>query len=130
MKKILIIEDNIDILENTAEILEIYNYQVFTAINGKEGIEMAIKTKPDIILCDIMMPEMDGYAVLSTLQKNAELNQTPFIFLSAKTDGSDLRKGMQLGANDYILKPFNTVDLLNAIENRIRKVDGTYNIGL
>lgn len=123
MKKVLVIEDNKDILDNTAEILELSNYHVITALNGKIGIEQAIKTKPDLILCDIMMPELDGYGVLHMVQKNPDLEQTPFIFLTAKTEQSEVRKGMSLGADDYITKPFDPTDLLNAVESRLKKAE-------
>ena len=123
MKKVLVIEDNQDIRENTAEILELSNYSVTTASNGKEGVEQARLHKPDLILCDIMMPELDGYGVLHMIQKNPELQQTPFIFLTAKTEQSDMRKGMSLGADDYIPKPFDPTDLLNAIESRLKKAE-------
>ena len=123
MKKILIIEDNEDILENTAEILEMSHYEVITAPNGRIGVEKALATKPDLILCDIMMPELDGYGVLHIVQKNPDTEQTPFIFLTAKTEQKDVRKGMALGADDYIVKPFDTTDLLNAIEGRMKKAD-------
>src|SRR5687767_7528217 len=112
MKKVLVIEDNNDIRENTAEILELSNYLVATASNGKEGVEQARLHRPDIILCDIMMPELDGYGVLHMIQKNPDLQQTPFIFLTAKTEQSEMRKGMSLGADDYIPKPFDPTDLL------------------
>lgn len=121
MKKILVIEDNRDILENTAEILELSSYRVLTAPNGRIGLEQALKNKPDLILCDIMMPELDGYAVLHMIQKSPELEETPFIFLTAKTEQSDVRKGMTLGADDYITKPFDPADLLKTIESRLRK---------
>jgi DNA-binding response OmpR family regulator len=123
MKKILVIEDNKDILENTTEILELSNYQVLEASNGKEGVEKAIADKPDLILCDIMMPEIDGYGVLHMVQKNPDLQHTPFIFLTAMTEKEEVRKGMSLGADDYITKPFDPTDLLNAIESRLRKSD-------
>jgi DNA-binding response OmpR family regulator len=123
MKKVLVIEDNADILENTAEILELSNYQVFTAINGKVGVEQAIAHKPDIILCDIMMPELDGYGVLHVMQKNPDLQNIPFIFLTARSEPSEIRKAMSLGADDYIPKPFDPTDLLNTIEGRLRKAD-------
>ena len=115
MKKVLVIEDNKEILENTAEILELSNYHVFTAENGKIGIERALANKPDLILCDIMMPELDGYGVLHMVQSHPELQHTPFIFLTAKTDLSEIRKGMSLGADDYIPKPFDPTDLLTAV---------------
>ena len=123
MKKILVIEDSKQILENTAELLELSNYVVYTAANGKIGVEQALANKPDLILCDIMMPELDGYGVLHMVQNNPELQSTPFIFLTAKTEQSDLRKGMSLGADDYISKPYDATDLLNAIENRLKKAD-------
>src|SRR5690349_15839565 len=106
MKKILLIEDNDDIRANTAEILELANYKMFTAANGKLGVELALKEKPDLIICDIMMPVLDGYGVLYLLHKNLEMHHIPFIFLSAKTDRTDVRKGMSMGADDYITKPF------------------------
>jgi CRP-like cAMP-binding protein/DNA-binding NarL/FixJ family response regulator len=123
MKKVLVIEDNKEILENTAEILELSNYRVFTAENGKIGIEKALVNKPDLIICDIMMPELDGYGVLHMVQNHPELQNTPFIFLTAKTDPADMRKGMSMGADDYIPKPFDPTDLLNSVEGRLRKAD-------
>src|SRR5688500_18413353 len=99
MKKILLIEDNDDIRENTAEILELANYKVVTAPDGKAGVEMALKYHPDLIICDIMMPVLDGYGVLHTLHRNRETEDTPFIFLSAKTERSEIRKGMDIGAD-------------------------------
>ena len=123
MKKILVIEDNREIRENTAEILELSHYNVVTASNGREGVEVALEQKPDLILCDIMMPELDGYGVLHIVQKNPELQRTPFIFLSAKTENAEVRKGMSLGADDYIPKPFDPVDLLTAIESRLKKAE-------
>ncbi|HEY8659811.1 MAG TPA: response regulator [Hanamia sp.] len=123
MKKILLIEDNEDIRENTAEILEMSNYRVFTAKDGKEGVEVALREIPDLIICDIMMPELDGYGVLHILQRNNDTRNTPFIFLTAKTERMDFRKGMELGADDYITKPFNGTELLNAAESRLKKVD-------
>lgn len=121
MKKILLIEDNADVRENTAEILALAGYDVKTAINGKVGVDLAQKEKPDLIICDIMMPELDGYGVLHILSKKDETANIPFIFLTAKTEKTDVRKGMNLGADDYLTKPFDDTDLLNAIEARIRK---------
>jgi DNA-binding response OmpR family regulator len=120
-KKILIIEDNPEVRENTDEILELAGYHVITAPNGKIGVELAQKEKPDLIICDIMMPELDGYGVLHILNKNPETAGIPFIFLTAKTEKTDIRKGMNLGADDYLTKPFDDTDLLNAIEARLRK---------
>lgn len=123
MKKILLIEDNDEIRENTAEILELANYKVVTAANGKLGIETALAEVPDLIVCDIMMPVLDGYGVLHALHKNDSVKNIPFIFLTAKTERGDLRKGMELGADDYITKPFSGTELLNAIEGRLKKAD-------
>lgn len=121
MKKILLIEDNADVRENTSEILSLANYEVLVAENGRIGIEMAQREKPDLIICDIMMPELDGYGVLHILSKNEQTAAIPFIFLTAKTEKTDIRKGMNLGADDYLTKPFDDTDLLNAIEARFRK---------
>ena len=121
MKSVLIIEDNNDIRENTAEILELAGYKTFTAENGKKGVDIASREKPAVIVCDIMMPELDGYGVLHLLRKNVETQHIPFIFLTAKTERSDFRKGMEMGADDYITKPFEDIELLNAIEVRIKK---------
>jgi CheY-like chemotaxis protein len=120
-KTILVIDDNNDIRENTAEILELAGYKTLTAENGKKGVEAATKVKPDLIVCDIMMPELDGYGVLHLLRKNADTQNIPFIFLTAKTERSDFRKGMEMGADDYVTKPFEDIELLNAIEVRLRK---------
>ena len=123
MRKILLIEDNDDIRNNTAEILELSNYEVIVAENGKTGVEKAIEHKPDLIICDIMMPVLDGYGVLHALHKNDTIKNTPFIFLTAKTERNDFRKGMELGADDYITKPFSATELLNAIDSRLNKID-------
>jgi len=124
MKKVLIIEDNDDIRENVIEILELAGYQVASANNGKAGVELAFQDIPDIILCDIMMPEMDGYGVLYMLSKRPETIAIPFIFLTAKAEHFDRRKGMEMGADDYLTKPFDDMELLNAIESRLKKKEG------
>ena len=121
MKKILLIEDNDLIRENTAEILELANYKVTTAANGKIGVEMALQQIPDLIICDIMMPVLDGYGVLHAVQKNDAIKNTPFIFLTAKTERNDFRRGMESGADDYITKPFDGTELLNAVNSRLKK---------
>jgi DNA-binding response OmpR family regulator len=121
MITILLIEDDSVLRENTAELLELSNYKVITASNGKIGVEMAKKHLPDIIVCDIMMPELDGYAALNILSKNKVTKYIPFIFLSAKTEHSDVRMGMNMGADDYITKPFTEDELLSAIESRLAK---------
>jgi CRP-like cAMP-binding protein len=118
---ILIIEDNNDIRESTAEILELTGYEVLQASHGKTGVELAQQQKPDLILCDIMMPELDGYGVLYMLSKNADTTTIPFIFLTAKAERVDFRKGMEMGADDYLTKPFDDIELLNAIESRLQK---------
>ncbi len=123
MKKILLIEDNPDVRENTAEILSLAKYKVITAVNGKEGVELARQEKPDLIICDIMMPVLDGHGALHLLSKNEETACIPFIFLTAKAERTDFRKGMEMGADDYITKPFDDVELLNAIESRLKKTD-------
>lgn len=125
MKKALIIEDNDDIREGTAEILDLAGYETFTAKNGKIGVDLANKHLPDIILCDIMMPELDGYGVLYLLQKNPQTVNIPFIFLTAKAERADMRKGMEMGADDYLTKPFDDVELFNAIESRLKKKNKT-----
>lgn len=121
MKSILLIEDDTILRENTSELLELANYQVVTAPNGKIGLEVAKNTLPDIIVCDIMMPELDGYGVLEGLAGNENTKHIPFIFLSAKTERKDVRKGMDLGADDYITKPFEEEELISAIESRLAK---------
>ncbi len=121
MKTILLIEDNDAIRENTAEILELTGYAVHTAENGKIGVEKALETKPDLVICDIMMPVLDGYGVLHIFNKNPQLSGVPFIFLTAKTERTDFRKGMELGADDYLTKPFDESELLTAIESRLNR---------
>jgi len=123
MKKILLIEDNQDVRENTSEILSLANYDVRVAENGKIGVEMAQEQRPDLIICDIMMPELDGYGVLHILSKKPATANIPFIFLTAKTEKDDIRKGMNLGADDYLTKPFDDTELLNTIEIRLKRTE-------
>ncbi|HRP54784.1 response regulator [Agriterribacter sp.] len=123
MKKILIIEDNEDIRSNTAEILELSNYKVTVAENGKAGVAKALENLPDLVICDIMMPELDGYGVLHALQKNDATKNIPFIFLTAKAERNDMRKAMDLGADDYLTKPFDGTELLNAVGSRLKKME-------
>lgn len=115
MKKILLIEDNDNILDNTAEILEMANYQVVTAKNGKQGIQLAMNGSVDLIICDIAMPEINGFDVMSFLKSQASTKNIPFIFLSARTEKADMKKAMEEGANDYICKPFDGLELLEKI---------------
>lgn len=121
MKKILLIEDNFEVRENTAEILDLSGYEVITAENGKVGVRLAQQSIPDLIICDIMMPELDGYGVLRILNQNPKTATIPFIFLTAKAEKSDFRKGMNLGADDYLTKPFQDVELMEIIEIRLKK---------
>lgn len=123
MKKILLIEDNKDVRENITEILELAGYAVTAAENGKVGVELAIKEVPDLIICDIMMPVLDGYGALHLLNKNEQTASIPFIFLTAKAERTDMRRGMEMGADDYITKPFDDIELLNAVESRLRKAE-------
>jgi DNA-binding response OmpR family regulator len=123
MKKILLIEDDVTVRENTAELLVLSEYEVITSNDGRQGSLKAQTELPDIIICDIMMPEMDGYGVLQELSENNQTANIPFIFLSAKTEHKDIRRGMDLGADDYLTKPFEEEDLLSAIESRLAKVE-------
>jgi DNA-binding response OmpR family regulator len=116
MKKILLIEDNQDVRENIADLLELANYNVATSKNGILGIKKARQFEPDIIICDIMMPELDGYGVLDLLSKDVKTACIPFIFMSAKSESSDIRMGMNMGADDYLTKPFEDVELFDAIK--------------
>lgn len=121
MKTILVIEDNEHIRENVEEILTLSDYKVLTAANGKEGVEAAQQNNPDLIICDIMMPGIDGYGVLHVLHKDPATQNIPFIFLTSKSERSDFRAAMEMGADDYITKPFAGNELLNAIESRLKK---------
>ena len=121
MKKILVIEDEPEMRRNITALLRYCHYEPVAAENGREGIEAARRASPDLILCDVMMPEMDGYDVLQALQTDASLARIPFIFLTAKGEKEDLRNGMNLGADDYLTKPVANVDLVQAIETRLRR---------
>lgn len=119
--RLLLIEDDEIIRENTSEILELADYEVHSASNGTIGVQLAKETQPDLIICDIMMPEMDGYQVLQELGSNPSTSTIPFIFLTAKTEKKEIRKGMALGADDYITKPFDEEELLAAIDGRLKR---------
>lgn len=121
MKKILILEDNLEVRENLSEILELSGYLVSMAEDGKKGVELAIAEKPDLIICDVMMPKLDGFGVLNILSKKRDTAFIPFIFLTAKAEKTDLRRGMNLGADDYITKPFFKDELLEVINTRLHK---------
>src|SRR5690349_13371613 len=114
MQTILLIEDDQGIRENTAELLEMAGYAVLTADNGDAGVKQALHTRPDLVVCDIMMPVLDGYGVLQIFNQNPQLSGVPFIFLTAKTERGEQRKGMELGADDYLTKPFVKAELLSA----------------
>ena len=122
-KKILVIEDKEEVRENIVEILELSGYKAISCENGKQGVEAAKQHQPDLILCDIMMPVLDGFGVLKILNRDSDTYHIPFIFLTARSEKMDYRKGMMLGADDYIVKPFHDVELLEAIEIRLRKSD-------
>ena len=123
MIKILIIEDNEDVRENTADILKLSGYEVSTAENGEIGLEMIRSATPDMVVCDIMMPVLDGYGVLKALNESSFTASIPFIFLTAMSEKIEMRKGMNLGADDYLTKPFTELELLDAIQCRLKKHD-------
>jgi PAS domain S-box-containing protein len=120
-KTILVIEDDQNIRESIIDLLETSNFNVISAPNGKEGLALAIEKVPDLILCDVMMPLMDGYEVIQAVRNEKTLKDVPFIFLSAKSQKTDMRKGMDLGADDYLTKPFRAQELFDAVETRIWK---------
>lgn len=121
MHKILIVEDTLAIREEVFDILMMEGYEVFEAKNGCIGFEIALKEKPDLIISDILMPEMDGFEMFKKLQKDDQTKSIPLIFLSAKGEKQDIRVGMNLGAEDYLTKPININDLISAVENKIKK---------
>jgi DNA-binding NarL/FixJ family response regulator len=121
MKKILVIEDEPQMRANLVTILKMENFQVITVTNGRDGVEAARRERPDLILCDIMMPGADGHQVLKELRESPETASIPLVFLTAKTDRADLRKGMNLGADDYLTKPITVPELRAAIEARLKR---------
>ncbi len=127
MKKILIIEDDVSIQQVITDVLENEGFATFTAQNGKAGLNLAKEILPDLIICDVMMPVMDGYEVISTLLKEKETSLIPFIFLSARVEKDNIRHGMELGADDYLTKPFKIEDLLNSVEIRLKKKEILFN---
>ncbi|MBE7497766.1 MAG: response regulator transcription factor [Verrucomicrobiaceae bacterium] len=122
-KKILIIEDQAPMRRNVALMLQMEGYETCVAENGRVGIEVARKERPDLILCDVMMPELDGYGVVQALRDDVAFANTPFIFLTAKSDRSDVRVGMNFGADDYLTKPVVRDDLLSAVQIRLARSD-------
>jgi len=121
MRRILVIEDEPEMRRNITALLRYHQYEPIEAENGRKGVELARRDKPDLILCDVMMPELDGYGVLQALQQDTGLALIPFVFLTAKGDKDDLRSGMNLGADDYLTKPVANADLVQAIEARLRR---------
>jgi DNA-binding response OmpR family regulator len=121
MKKILVIEDEENIRENIYDVLSLNNFEIFTAENGIEGLRLAKQINPDLILCDIMMPLMDGYGVLNEIKSDEKFTLTPFIFISAKSNHDDISNGMNLGAVDYLIKPFLLQDLLNIVSLKLEE---------
>lgn len=118
---ILLIEDNTEMAENISSILRLAHYRVLSANDGKTGVQLAHESRPDLILCDIMMPDLDGYTVFHILNKDPDTTNIPFIFLTAKSEKADVRYGMNLGADDYMTKPFDGHDLLKVVEVRLKK---------
>ena len=118
--KLLLIDDEKSLLQNLKQILEFENFEVVTAANGYEGLSQYEKESPDLVICDIMMPEMDGYGFIKTM-RNKGYTSTPFIFLTAKSDYDDLREGMNFGADDYLVKPVKSSQLIDAINIRLQR---------
>ena len=123
MAKVLVIEDSKDLRDDVVEMLTLEGYETVSAENGAEGVRMAREFRPDLIVCDVMMPELDGYGVLQNLRSSSDTSTIPFIFLTAKTDRMDMRHGMVLGADDYLTKPFRVKELLDSIRVRLDKIE-------
>ena len=121
MKKILVIEDEPEMRRNITALLRYYDYEPIAAENGRQGLETARREKPDLILCDVMLPELDGHSVLQAMQSDPALARIPFIFLTARGEKEDIRSGMNLGADDYLTKPVANADLVRAIEARLKR---------
>ncbi|MBV9105609.1 MAG: response regulator transcription factor [Verrucomicrobia bacterium] len=121
MRKILVIEDEVEMCRNLATILRLEKFHPLAAENGRVGIELAKRERPDLILCDVMMPELDGYGVIAALRADPETLSIPFIFLTAKGEKPDIRAGMNLGADDYLTKPVAKADLLAAVRSRLER---------
>lgn len=123
MRKVLIIEDDILLREGIRDLLSLNKFEVYTASDGVEGLKLAREVMPDIIICDIMMPRLDGYQLKEIINGDNELSVIPFIYLTAKSEMKSLREGMDLGADDYIIKPFDTSALIKVIEKKIKHYD-------
>ncbi len=121
MKKILVIEDDMNIRESLSELLETRSYQIFSSDNGRSALELIQQKLPDLIICDVMMPGMSGYEVLETIRSNASTASIPFVFLSAKVMETDREKGLRLGANSYLTKPFRSNELFEVVDKLLNK---------
>ncbi|MGZ4049591.1 MAG: response regulator [Bacteroidia bacterium] len=115
-QKILVVEDNGDIRENTTELLELSDYSVLTANNGEEGLDVALQQTPDLILCDIKMPVMNGYNLLENIRRQPSLNNSRFVFFTASCEKKEIEMGMRMGADDYLVKPFTGEELLGKLK--------------
>ena len=124
MKKILIIEDNRELRENTAELLELENYEIITAENGTIGIDLALRAHPDLIISDVTMPELDGFDVLKALRKYVHMKKIPFIFITARSEKGDRKIGEELGADAYLTKPYDVDELLKTVSEKLTNVSG------
>lgn len=124
MQKILVIEDDENIRESLVELLEMKSYELLSAENGVQGLEKAKSEKPDLILCDVMMPGLNGYEVIEEVRRNAELAKVPFVFLSAKAMENDVERGIQLGANIYLTKPFRAQELFSVVDQLLNRGKG------
>lgn len=123
MKRILVIEDQAPMRRNIALMLEMEGFEVFTAANGRTGVEVALEKRPDLVICDVMMPELDGHGVVQRLRAEETTATVPFIFLTARSDKGDVRIGMNFGADDYLIKPVVREDLLAAVETRLARAE-------
>lgn len=121
---ILVVEDDLALLEGVSELLKLSNYQVLTATNGREALDLLVEQRPDLIVSDIMMPEMDGYAFHEAVRNRPDMFTIPFIFLTARGEKRDIRKGKASGVDDYITKPFDDEDLLVAVESKLARWAG------
>jgi two-component system, OmpR family, alkaline phosphatase synthesis response regulator PhoP len=121
MKTVLIIEDDVDILENIQDVLEQQDYQTITATDSALGVRLSRRSDPDLVLCDVMMPKLDGYGVLSEMRQHQVTATTPLIFVTGKSERAEVRRGMDLGADDYLTKPFTTSELLSAVKSCLGK---------
>jgi CheY-like chemotaxis protein len=121
MKRILLVEDNEPILENTTELLELSNYQVLSARNGQQGLTLAFQEMPDMIVCDIAMPGLNGYMLLQAVRETPGLEKVPFVFLTASSENVDIQKGLAMGADGYLVKPFEGDKLLQLIEEHLTR---------